>query len=110
MATTLTHAAGAGRAFELFVMTEVALGLRSSGFSVWLQRSDGTTIRSSDPNRRFIQRGGAPTGVAPALAGPDNASVIGFRWRTRPAWEIWNGIQFHGRNQAMHEIDVAIVA
>lgn len=109
MATPLTHASGAGRAFELFVMTEVALGLRSSGFSVWLQRSDGTTIRSSDPNRRFVQRGGAPTGVAPASAGPDNASVIGFRWRTCPAWEIWNGIQFYGRSQAMHEIDVAIV-
>lgn len=108
-ATTLANASGAGRAFELFVMTEVALGLRTSGFSVWLQRSDGTTILPTDPNRRFIQRGGAPTGVAPAAAGPNNASVIGFRWRTRPAWEIWNGIQFYGRSRAMHEIDVAIV-
>jgi hypothetical protein len=108
-ATTLANASGAGRAFELFVMTEVALGLRNSGFSVWLQRSDGTTIRAADSNRRFIQRGGAPTGVAQASSGPNNASAIGFRWRHRPGWEIWNGIQFYGRSQATHEIDIAIV-
>lgn len=108
-ATTLTNASGAGRAFELFVMTEVALGLRGSGFSVWLQRSDGTKIQPTDPNRQFIQRGGAPTGVAPASSGPNNASMIGFRWGHRPGWEIWNGIQFYGRSQATHEIDIAIV-
>lgn len=108
-AVTLQHANGAGRAFELFVMTRIALELRSEQFEVWLQRSDGTRIHRGDSDRRFIQRGGAPTGVSSKHDGPDNASVIGFRWRRRPAWEIWNGIQFGGRSGASHEIDIAIV-
>jgi hypothetical protein len=77
---------------------------------VWLQRSDGTQISAGDSNRRFIQRGGAPTGVLPAFLGPDNASAIGMRRvPTGSAWEIWNGIQFQGRSGATHEIDIAIV-
>ncbi|MBT0667367.1 hypothetical protein HT136_03180 [Novosphingobium profundi] len=107
--TTLEHASGAGRIFELFVMASIARGLRDAGFSVWLQRSDGTTIRSGDADRRFIQRGGAPTGVPASSAGPGNASVIGFRWGRRRKWEIWNGIQFAGRSAATHEIDISIV-
>ncbi len=106
---TLENAAGAGRIFELFVMSAVARGLREAGFEVWLQRSDGTRIGPMESDRRFIQRGGAPTGLPAAAAGPDNVSVIGFRWRRRPAWEIWNGIQFGGRSGATHEIDIAIV-
>lgn len=105
----LEHASGAGRIFELFVMTSLARGLRAAGFTVWLQRSDGTEISATDPDRRFIQRGGAPTGVPAASAGRDNASVIGFRWRRRKKWEIWNGIQFSGRSGASHEFDISIV-
>ena len=60
--TTLEHASGAGRIFELFIMTSIAQGLRDAGLSVWLQRSDGTIIQPGDADRRFIQRGGAPTG------------------------------------------------
>jgi hypothetical protein len=105
----LDHASGAGRIFELFVMTGIGWRLQSKGFAVWLQRSDGTRVLATDLNRRFIQRGGAPTGVAAASQGPDNASVIGFRWPRRPAWEIWNGIQFGGRSGATHEIDIAVV-
>lgn len=108
-ATTLRNAGGAGRAFELFVMTGIARELKARGFSVWLQRSDETRIAPSDRDRAFIQRGGAPTGVAGKGQGDQNASVIGFRWRHRPAWEIWNGIQFKGRSGALHEIDLAIV-
>jgi hypothetical protein len=108
-AATLSHASGAGRIFELFVVTAIARGLHDAGFVVWLQRSDGSEILASDADRRFIQRGGAPTGVLPASAGVDNASVIGFRRRFGPAWEIWNGIQFQGRSGAAHEIDIAIV-
>ncbi|PIB92736.1 hypothetical protein [Caulobacter sp. FWC2] len=108
-ATVLQHANGAGRIFELFLMSSVARGPMDAGFAVWLQRSDGSIIEPTDTYRRFIQRGGAPTGVAAAWAGPDNASVIGFRWRQYPAWEIWNGIQFEGRSYAQHEIDLAIV-
>lgn len=107
--STLEHAGGHGRIFELFVMTGLARGLQDAGFSVWLQRSDGTIIRPGDADRRFIQRGGAPTGVAASSAGPDNASVIGFRWRRCRKWEIWNGIQFAGRSAASHEIDISIV-
>lgn len=106
---TLQHASGAGRIFELFVMTSLAKGLDDAGFTVWLQRSDGTEILPTDADRRFIQRGGGPTGVPAASAGADNASVIGFRWRRRKAWEIWNGIQFSGRSGANHEFDIAIV-
>lgn len=104
--TTLDHASGAGRIFELFVVTSLARGLRDAGFSVWLQRSDGTIIRPGDADRRFVQRGGAPTGVPAASAGPSNASVIGFRWGRRRKWEIWNGIQFAGRSAVTHEIDI----
>lgn len=107
--TALDHASGAGRIFELFIMTSIAQGLRDAHFSVWVQRSDESIIHPGDPDRRFIQRGGAPTGVAPASDGPNNASVIGFRRRNGPAWEIWNGIQFAGRSAATHEIDISIV-
>ncbi|CAN5495827.1 hypothetical protein BH10PSE12_BH10PSE12_07810 [soil metagenome] len=106
---TLEHAAGAGRIFELFVMTSVARGLRDAGFTVWLQRSDGTQILPTDSDRRFIQRGGAPTGVPAASSGPGNGSVIGFRGGAGGGWEIWNGIQFGGRSGARHEIDIAVV-
>jgi hypothetical protein len=107
--TALDHASGAGRVFELYVMTSLARGLQNAGFSVWLQRSDGTPILPTDTDRRFIQRGGSPTGVAAASDGPNNASVIGFPRSPRQHWEIWNGIQFAGRSSAKHEIDISIV-
>ena len=107
---TLQNANGAGRIFELFVMTGVAKRLVNRGFDVWLQRSDGSRVGPTDTDRRFIQRGGAPTGVAPAAAGPANASVIGFRRLPGGReWEMWNGIQFEGRSGALHEIDIAVV-
>ncbi|MGD0361614.1 MAG: hypothetical protein ABSC93_12135 [Bryobacteraceae bacterium] len=107
---TLRSASGAGRIFELFIMTGVANGLQNRGFEVWLQRSDGSRISPSDPDRRFFQRGGAPTGVPSASLGPQNASVIGFRRASGAAeWEIWNGIQFQGRSGANDEIDIAVV-
>ena len=106
----LNNANGAGRIFELFIMTGVAAQLQGQNFDVWLQRSDGTRILPSDPNLTFVQRGGAPTGVPPASAGSGNASVIGFRrLPTGSQWEIWNGIQFEGRSGATHEIDIAVV-
>lgn len=46
-AVSLRNAGGAGRAFELFVMTGVACELKSRGFDVWLQRSD-ETLNSPD--------------------------------------------------------------
>lgn len=108
-AATLRMAGGAGRAFELFLMGGVACALQIRGYDVWLQRSDGTRIQPWDVDRRFIQRGGAPTGIAGAAQGPSNAGTIGFRFQQRPAWELWNGIQFEGRSGAAHEIDLAIV-
>lgn len=106
---TLQLAGGAGRAFELFLMGGVARALQVRGYDVWLQRSDGTRIQPWDADRRFIQRGGPPTGIAGAAQGPSNAGAIGFRFHQRPAWELWNGIQFEGRSGAMHEIDLAVV-
>lgn len=108
-AATLRNANGAGRAFELFVMSGIARELQVRGYDVWLQRSDGSPIRPHDSDRQFFQRGGAPTGVSGAAQGTNNASVIGFRWAHRQAWEIWNGIQFEGRSGARHEIDLAVV-
>jgi hypothetical protein len=59
-------------------MTGVATLLQTQGFDVWLQRSDGSRIGATDPDRRFIQRGGAPTGVPPAAMGRENGSVVGL--------------------------------
>src|SRR4051794_5575178 len=102
-AVTLRNANGAGRLFELFVMTGIAARLPAHGFEVWLQRSDGTRILTGDSDLRFIQRGGVPTGIAPASSGTDNASVIGIRNSfSGSEWEIWNGIQFRGRSGAYH--------
>mgnify|MGYP003667548900 CR=1 FL=1 len=108
-ATNLQNAAGAGRVFELFVMTGIACALRTRGYDVWLQRSDGTRISPTDSDRRFIQRGGAPSGISGQAKGPNNASSIGFQRGACPKWEILNGIQFRGRSSAKHEIDLAIV-
>lgn len=109
-ATILQNAAGAGRVFELYVMTGIGRALQARGYDVWVQRSDGSRILPTDADRRFIQRGGAPTGIAPGALGPNNASSIVFRrGPLRPAWELLNGVQFEGRSTADHEIDLAIV-
>ncbi len=106
----LKSASGAGRIFELFVMTRIANELRTSGCEVWLQRSDGTRIQAGDSDRRFIQRGGSPKGIPLISDGPDNATTIVFRKiRSGSEWEIWKGIQFDGRSGASHEIDIAVV-
>lgn len=109
-AIQLRNANGAGRIFELFVLTGIGVRLQSFGCTVWLQRSDETVIAPTDADRKFIQRGGTPTGVSPKSAGPGNPSTILF---SKPGstvqWEIWNGIQFEGRSGALHEIDIAVV-
>ena len=106
----LNSANGAGRIFELFIMTGVGVRLQGMGFDVWLQRSDGTPILPNEATQTFFQRGGAPSGIPPASAGPGNASAIGIRkLSTGSEWEIWNGIQFEGRSGAAHEIDIAVV-
>ena len=106
----LNSATGAGRIFELFVMTSIAFEMRNRGFEVWLQRSDGSRIMPSDANRTFIQRGGAPTGIAAATAGAGNATVLRLkRIPNGDEWELWNGVQFCGRSGALHEIDIALV-
>jgi hypothetical protein len=76
---------------------------------VWVQRSDGTRVLPTDADRRFIQRGGAPTGIAAQSLGDNNASSIVFQRAQHPTWEILNGIKFEGRSTADHEIDLAIV-
>ena len=105
----LRNAAGAGRAFELYVMTGIGRALKARGYDVWVQRSDGSRVHPTDSDRRFIQRGGAPTGIAARAQGPDNASSIAFRRDLRSTWELHNGIQFKGRSAALHEIDLAIL-
>ena len=109
-ASNLRQANGAGRIFELFVMTGVAEKLHGYGHEVWLQRSDGSRMLPSDPTLDFIQRSGGPAGITPASSGASNASCIGFqKLGSSQIWEIWNGVQFEGRSGAAHEFDVAIV-
>lgn len=109
-AAILQNAGGAGRMFELYVMTGIGRALQARGYEVWVRRSDGSRVKPADPERCFIQRGGAPTGIMPQVAGPNNASSIVFRTApNRPAWELLNGVQFEGRSTANHEIDLAIV-
>jgi hypothetical protein len=109
-AANLRQANGAGRIFELFVMTGVAEELHGRGHDVWLQRSDGTRMLPGDPALDFIQRGGGPAGIPPASSGASNASCIGFQKSgSSQVWEVWNGVQFEGRSGATHEFDLAIV-
>jgi hypothetical protein len=105
----LNNASGAGRAFELYIMTGIAVEMQSRNFDVWLQRSDGTRIYPGDPNQVFIQRGGSPTGVPAASAGANNASVIGMSRLGGAIWELWNGFQFKGRSGGLHEIAIGLV-
>ena len=108
--TSLCSARGAGRAYELYIMTGIAPGLSQAGCTVHVQRSDGTLIGAHDADRRFHQRGGAPTGVAGASHGASNGSSFVFQVPGSPGqYEIWNGIQFIGRSTGSHEIDIAIV-
>lgn len=103
----LNQAVGLGRVFELYVMTGIAERLLRFNWTVQLQRSDGFPLGVSDP---FIQRGGKPGGVAPAAHGPNGpSSILITNQRTRTAWEIWSGVQFRGRSNALHEFDVAVV-
>jgi hypothetical protein len=103
----LNSAAGLGRIFELFVMTGIAERLLRLGWTVQLQRSDGALLAVGDP---FIQRGGKPGGVAPAASGQNGPSSILLESpKTGTEWEIWGGVQFRGRSQALHEFDIAIV-
>lgn len=109
-AANLRQANGAGRVFELFVMTGIAEELHGHGHDVWLQRSDGSRMLPSDPTLDFIQRSGGPAGIPPASSGANNASCIGFQKSgSSQIWEIWNGVQFEGRSGAAHEFDLAIV-
>ena len=105
----LQHAAGAGRVFELYIMTGIGRALKARGYDVWIERSDGTRIRPADPDRSFTQRGGAPTGITPSAQGPHNASSFVFRLGNRSEWALLNGVQFEGRSTALHEIDLAIL-
>ena len=109
-AAILRHARGGGRAFELYIMTGIARALQARGYDVWIRRSDGSRVASTDSDRRFIQRGGKPRGIPSASMGPDDASSIVFRRHSRrPGWELLNGVQFTGRSAADHEIDLAII-
>jgi hypothetical protein len=109
-AVVLQNANGAGRIFELYVMVRIGRELQSRSYDVWLQRSDETRVLPQDSDRRFIQRGGSPTGIPAKTLGTNNASAIVFSKPGSSAkWEIWNGIQHRGRSGALHEIDIAIV-
>ncbi|TGR70914.1 hypothetical protein EN837_05555 [bacterium M00.F.Ca.ET.194.01.1.1] len=98
---------GMGRIFELYIMTGIAESLQCSGWTVRLLGSDGTPLRNGEP---FVQRGGKPTGVAPASRGNlGQSSILIQRSSSAKPWEIWNGIQFRGRSGGLHEFDVSIV-
>ena len=109
-ATVLKNANGAGRLYELFLMTSIADNLRSAGATVWVRRSDGTKIGPGDANRQFVQRGGLPSGLPGSGQGANGMSAFAFQLKnSQREWEIWNGVQFCGRSGAKHEFDIAIV-
>src|SRR5712664_949602 len=92
-AVNLTNANGAGRAFELLLITQIASELRSRGYTVYLLRSDGTPQHPGSHGITFIQRGGAPAGIRAATAGPNGPTSIVFQRKAGlPEWEIWNGV------------------
>src|SRR5262245_574442 len=101
----VNQATGLGRVFELYVMTGIAERLLILGWSVKLLGSDGVVLGAGDP---FIQRVGKPGGVAPASSGNNGPSSI-LITKPKSAWEIWSGVQFRGRGNALHEFDIAIV-
>jgi len=109
-AVVLQNANGAGRAYELYLMTALADHLRSAGAQVWVQRSDGSRIAPGDRNRQFIQRAGAPAGMPGSAQGSNGMSTIAFRLPScSKIWEIWNGVQFSGRSGGKHEFDISVV-
>jgi hypothetical protein len=109
-AVNLMNANGAGRAFELLLMTEIAAELYSRGYIVYLLRSDGHAQLPGAHPITFVQRGGAPGGVRPGSQGTDGPTSIVFQRRAGlPEWEIWNGVEFVGRSGGTHEFDLAIV-
>ena len=108
-AARLLDATGAGRLFELYVMTGIARALMVRGYDVWIRRSDGSRVLPTDRRREFVQRGGVPAGIPPASHGPGDASSIAFSRLGGPEWELLNGVTFKGRSGALHEIDIAIV-
>jgi hypothetical protein len=106
VAPTLSHANGAGRAFELLTMFELADEMKGRGWNVRVMDSAGSPISRGG---KFIQRGGKPSGVWPASYGSNGPSYIYFATPQGSCWEVWNGVQFIGRSGARHEFDVSIV-
>src|SRR5215203_2646563 len=74
---TLRNAKGAGRAYELYIMTGIAMELKQLGCTG--AKVDGSRIAPVDSDRRFVQRGGVPTGIPGAAQGKSNGSSIVFR-------------------------------
>src|ERR1041384_8106019 len=90
-------------------MVEIAAELKVRNYTVELLRSDGAPQPFGSP-QTFIQRAGKPGPVRSSLQGATGPTSIAFqRAVTSKKWEIWNGIEFVGRSDGTHEIDVAIV-
>lgn len=112
-APILTHANGAGRIFELYVMMRVAKGLKDCGWTVSPIASNGkkllTPANLGTPKKHlpFIQRGGAPTGIFPTPLSTGASSIKISRHGCH--YEILNGVQFRGRSGALHELDISVI-
>lgn len=106
-APTLQEATGAGRVFELYVMFRLAVALKARGWLVTPLDSNGSPLIPGQP---FIQRGGLPSGVSPAIAGPASGASSLKIEKNGQEWELWNGVQFKGRSGAKHELDIAVVS
>lgn len=106
--SVLKQANGAGRVFELYVMMRIALDLKGKGWLVTPLASDGSPISASG-RMPFIQRGGAPSGISPALGANGPSSIQIQKNSTSASYEIWNGVQFQGRSGGLHELDLAVV-
>ncbi len=97
---TLQEAKGAGRIFELYVLMKLARKLRTLKWDIEVLSPDGTSTDT------FIQRAGAPSGFNPKDSnGPTSLRIV----KGDAVYEIWNGIQFQGRSDTRHEIDISVI-
>lgn len=105
-APQLAIAGGAGRAYELLVMLELAAEMKNSSWNVDVFDSEEKPLLNSG---KFIQRAGKPSGIWPKSWGNQGPAYIRFRVPNGTWWEIWNGVQFIGRSKALHEVDISVV-
>ena len=100
---TAAPASGSGKTYELWLIMKLAEELVARGYPVSLLHADGTVITT--PGESFIQRGG-PGYINPQAGKP---GAVRFA-KDGIEWEIHNSLEFLGRSNATHEVDICILS